>query len=516
MKVVLNRKYSANKIGIYFPVLIVLCGFLSCQTIPVMSQSALSQLENMAGSKVVVPAVSAPSAVGGYSNSKSSVGSSVLSSPSNAIATGIMQMMISNILSTDPAKEQAELEAKQKEQERLAAEAEEQRQIQAAIEQERYNNMMKLYKQPSGSENLQIKTLSTVDMNNINGEAETLSHNATKQFEPATETGNFPVISGGNDFFGIPVSSPDFNTLTDADNDPNIVDLRNAKELIAKDLKISGNVNSEDVKNKNASVDKKELTEDYCNKLRVNLTAYIDDRSRFQKTIDLTYDELNKWKEQNNAALWNSAISGISLITDIFLKHVELRTKTADEIKKYLLQLSGAKNKDAIYGYIKILDNVINLQYNVPQKIDYSKKVVEYATFSRDATQTLAENIAKSDQDVLDMLNDPKFKELLLNEGNSASDAEQFITGKTIDAFLEGPVLRDKLVSSFSKTMPVVAWCQFAVDQAYHATDWMLSYKNICNLNNVSGKEYEAAQYIQNKIFETQSMIQECPVAAVR
>jgi hypothetical protein len=71
--------------------------------------------------------------------------------------------------------------------------------------------------------------------------------------------------------------------------------------------------------------------------------------------------------------------------------------------------------------------------------------------------------------------------------------------------------LQEKLVGAFTKTMPIVAWCQFAVDQTYNATDWILSYKNICNLNNVTGKETEAAQYLQNKIFETQSMLKECP-----
>jgi flagellar biosynthesis/type III secretory pathway protein FliH len=480
-------------------------------------QSALDQLINSKGAVVGnIPAVNGPVPVYGNSSSVSSVkgsSSSVSASPGAMLTTGIMQMLLTKMLSPDPKQAQAEAAAKQAELDRIAAEAEIQRQIEAALEKERYDNMMKLYKPAPGSQSLEMKTLDSgapLDFKNLNGEAEQMSEDARRQFESSGNNNSIPEIKDGNDFFGIPVSSPDFQTLINPENDPNIVDLENADNYIKENIAKEESAKAESVKKDEAAQEKKELPEGYCANLQAKLSGFTETRAKFQKTINLTQTELSKWKAQNNDALWNAAKSGVSLVTDIFLKHLDLRKNSAMDIKKYLEALPMGKTPGAVDNYVKILDQVINYKYNLPKTVDNIKKASDYAILLRDATQVLAEDVAKSDNEVSSMLNDPNFK-VLLNDGNPDVDAGQSAAGKIADIVLDGKTLQEKLVGAFTKTMPIVAWCQFAVDQTYNATDWILSYKNICNLNNVTGKETEAAQYLQNKIFETQSMLKECP-----
>lgn len=498
---------------VFFIILFVFLAFVSQRN--AIAQSALDQLVNSKGAQLGnIPKVNGPVPVGGISSASSVKGStpSVSSSPGAMVASGIMQMLITKMLSPDPKQEQAEAAAKQAELDRIAAEAEIQRQIEAALEQERYENMMKLYKPAPGSQSLEMKTTSGADLDfkTLNGDAEQMRVDARKQFESSGNDHSFPEIKDGTDFFGIPVSSPDFQTLVDPDNDPNIVDLTKADKYIVENIAKEESAKVESLKKDEPAQVKKDLPEGYCANLQTKLSGFTDTRAKFQKTINLTQGELTKWKEQNNAALWNAAKSGVSLVTDIFLKHLELRKTGALDIKKYLEALPLGKTPGAVDNYVKILDQVINFKYNLPKTADNIKKAADYAYLLRDATQVLAEDIAKSNNEVASMLNDPKFK-ALLNDGNPEVDAGQSAAGKLADIVLEGKTLQEKLVGAFTKTMPIVAWCQFAVDQTYNATDWILSYKNICNLNSVTGKELEAAQYLQNKIFETQSLLKECP-----
>lgn len=478
----------------------------------VFAQSALDQLINTDGAHVGnIPMPSAPTIE--YTNSPAVKTSapSVSSSPGSMVATGIMQMLLNKMLSSDPKQEAADAAAKQAELDRIAAEEEKQRQIQAAIEQEKYDNMMKLYKPAPGSQSLEMKTAGPdLDFKNLNGDAEKMSVDARKQFESSGNDNTIPEIKDGTDFFGVPVSSPDFQTLVNTDNDPNIVDLSNANKYINENIAKEESAKVESLKKDEPVKEKKELPEGYCSSLQAKLAGFTETRAKFQSTINLTQIELTKWKDQNNDALWNAAKSGVSLITDIFMKHLDLRKNSAIDIKKYLEALPLGKTPGAVDNYMKILDQVINYKYNLPKTAENIKKAADYAILLRDASQVMAEEVAKSDQDVAAMLNDPKFK-ILLNSGNPGVDAGQFTFGKAAEEFLKGPVLKDKLISAFSQTMPIVAWCQFAVDQTYNATDWILSYRNICNLNDVTGKETEAAQYLQNKIFETQSLMKECP-----
>jgi hypothetical protein len=477
------------------------------------AQSAFDQLINSKDAHSGnIPMPTGIEIIGGNSATvKSATPSVVSSSPGAMVATGIMQMLINKMLSPDPKQTQADAAAKQAELDRIAAEAEKQRQIQEAIEQEKYDNMMKLYKPAPGSQTLEMKTTGPdLDFKNLNGEAENMSDDARKQFESSGNDHILPEIKDGNDFFGIPVSSPELQTLVNTDNDPNIVDLTNANNYINENIAKEESAKVENLKKDDPVKEKKELPEGYCSNLQTKLSGYTDTRAKFQKTINLTQVELNKWKEQNNDALWNAAKSGATLVTDIFLKHIDLRKNSALDIKKYLEALPLGQNPGAVDNYMKILDQVINYKYNLPKTAENIKKAADFAFLLRDATQIMAEEVAKSDQDVARMLNDPKFK-ILLNTGNPGVDAGQFTFGKAAEEFLKGPLLKEKLVSAFSQTMPVVTWCQFAVDQTYNATDWILSYKNICNLNDVSGKETEAAQYLQTKIFETQSLMKECP-----
>jgi hypothetical protein len=474
------------------------------------AQTALKQLQSMAGTTGNIPVPSAPMMVGSGASAVKSAVPSLSSSPASMITNGIVNALISNMFAPDPKAEKAALEAKQAEEARIAAEAEQQRQIQEAIAREKYENMMKMYKQVPGSQELGLKSSTDLDFKDLDGTDEALSSDARNQFESGSLSNIIPEISDGTDFFGVPVSSPEFSVLTEPYNDPNVVDLRNAEKIIDEGIASEENAKVKDLKENDPKQPEKQLTPEFCADMQKKLDGFIDTRARFQKTINMTQGELSKWQKQNTDALWNSAKSGATLVSDVFLKHIDLRKAGAIDLKSQLNALTMGANPAAVDNYISLLDKVISYKKTLAV-VDNGKKVVDWATFARDESQAIANEIATDDKGVLAMLNDQRVK-TVLNDGKPFADAEQSFVSKSIEIFLEGPKIQQKLVSAFSQTMPVVAWCQFAVDQTYNATDWVLSYKRICDSNNVSGKEAEAAQYLQDKIMEIRTSMSGCPV----
>ncbi|MCU0409304.1 MAG: hypothetical protein MUD02_10185 [Bacteroidales bacterium] len=466
----------------------------------------------MAGSSGNIPKVSVPvpvGAVSAVSAAARSVAPSLSSSPSSIITAGIMNALISNLFAApDPKAQQAAIDAQKAEEARQAMEAEHQRQLREAMEREKYDNMMKMYKSGPGSGDLEIKDETNLDFKTLDGDAEAMARGARDQFEAGSLSDMIPEIEGGTDFFGIDVSSPEFTTLTDPDNDPNVVDLRKAEGIIDNGIAKEEAARAKDMKKDDAAKTDKAKTPEFCAEMQKKLDGFTETRARFQKTIDMTRSELSKWHEQNNGALLNSAKSGATLVSEIFLKHIDLRKTGAENIRKFLIDYPGA-SPAMVDNYISVLDKVISYKKTFAA-VDYGKKALEWATLARDESQVIANEIARDDRSVLAMLNDPTVKKVL-NDGRPFVDAEQSFVSKSIEIFLDGPEIQKKLVSAFSKTMPVVAWCQFAVDQTYNATDWVLSYNRICDFNNVSGKEAEAAQYLQDKISEIRISMNGCP-----
>lgn len=118
---------------------------------PAFGQSALGQLEHMAGQKVSVPKVSAAANL------------------NNMVAGAVVQSLLNNLFST-PTVSKEELAAQQKAAElaaqQAAEKAAEEQRIKEEIAQAEHDKMMQSFKQLDGSQGLNMKTLDNNNSNN--------------------------------------------------------------------------------------------------------------------------------------------------------------------------------------------------------------------------------------------------------------------------------------------------------------------------------------------------------------
>ena len=138
---------------------------------PTYGQSALGQLEEIAGQKVSVPAASAPVNVSNIVVSRVAAAAPKISAAANMnnMVGGMLVQGLLNSLFSSSGPSKAEVEAQQKAAElaaqQAAEKAAEEQKIREAEAQAAHDKMMQSYKQLDGSQNLGMKTLNNDDLN---------------------------------------------------------------------------------------------------------------------------------------------------------------------------------------------------------------------------------------------------------------------------------------------------------------------------------------------------------------
>ncbi len=463
-----------------------------------------------------------PSPVGGYtsgntrstssSGQNSTQNSNQSSSQSSAtpafnantmIQTMLVQSLVNAVFSAPAAPaapSQAQLEAQRIEMERIQQEQARQQKIRDSLNLRAYNKLM--------DNSISIKEGDgNLDFMKLDGEMEQMRADAEGQFSGEGVKSENVSISKGTDFFGQGLSEPELNTLLDINNDPNIVDLSETKTYIVDNIKNESEIVKQEnnIKEENT---KPKLSAEECTMLNNKLNSYTDNRQKFLQNIDKTILEVNNWEEKNNQAYWNAVTDGISSVAGIFLDYVIESRKSALKIKEILEKneikyiADGAFTKESIEKYKKMLDLRIN-NYNNANVGKKMSDISEYYGFVKNIIQTTTEQLSGSDSEYKYLINTLKEKGYLSDF--PVVEASQFLAGKTIDSFIKQPIIQ----KGFLK-VSYVTIAQMAVDQAYNALDWYLSYKNMCKLKEINGKELEAAKYIQNKIFEVKAQLNNC------
>lgn len=400
----------------------------------------------------------------------------------------------------DQAKLDAQRAAQEAEMQRIALEKAEKKRIKDSMDAVAYDQLMKMSKPiPGGDAKLDFKTL--------DGDAENLSRAASDQFMPSGIDSSHMNASGGTNFFGMGLSSPEFQTLMDPDNDPMIVDLTEANTFIVDNLKkdeVSAGEPASKEEPKNEVPDKAK-----CLEMETRLASDLANREKFQKTIDLTLTELNKWKEQNNAAFWNAVTDGLNTTAGVFLDYVIESRKQAAAIQKVIIdnQQKWIDNKVFTPESVKRYKDLTDLRLSNYEDAVFGKQIsnaADYYGLLRNSIQAVTERLSGTDSEYREMCK-------ILQQGGYLGDfpivdAAQFLAGKTIEAFMKNP---ETIVTKNLK-IGYVTIAQLAVDEFYNAMDWYLSYKNICTLRDVSGKELEAAKYLQSKIDEKRAFLSKC------
>lgn len=420
------------------------------------------------------------------------------------VAGTLMQGILSGIFSSDQQQQKQKQIAAEQQQLKLAIEKEKQKKIKDSIDRALHLKLMASYKSLQGAQQLDFKKM--------DGDMEGLSSNARNQFDGLTTITDTNKVLNGTNFFGTQLAQGEIQTLIDPDKDSVILDINNADKYI-RENKITDSAKVASLKNDTSKINKENksaIKSTDCEALQKRLDNYFDQRNKFHKTIISTQADLNEWKQKNNDAMWNAAISGFEFAFGKFLNTIELRGSQAENIKNRLLPYEDALRKKGVNvdDYMKTLNaRIFNANY-LAKDVSEFKDAAEYDAFFRDAVQIGMAKIAESDTLYDKILKDSTVKQVLNDGGYPQVDAEQFLAGKALEKFLKGGFLRN--LSKFNNKIPYVTYAQFAVDQAYNALDWYLSYKRITQLHEVSGNELKAAMSLQMNIDKTVDELKRC------
>ncbi len=408
----------------------------------------------------------------------------------------IFESLLTSLFTDDTATSQKEAQAAQQKAAALAAQQaamnrEKEREAQAA-----YEKMMRSYKQLDDSQGVAFKTLSdsALTFKTLDGNAETLAANARKPFDTAGSAPSSATTSGqATPFFGDSMPIKDIRLLVNPENDPRVVDLREAHSFMVKNLKsrkeMEGNgkpiVKSPD-----------------CVKLRKKMDGFITQQNKFYKTVNLAQDQLNIWENQNRNALIHAAKDGIEYLTGKWLRTLAKEGEFADHLEEVYEKNAAQMARDGLdVTAIKATIQRLKQVASTGKFADLTGNIKESQTFIKDGMSTLLAQLSSANHDVQEMLEDPKmgkYFETDLPEMRTACDVAKLVAASKIFA------------KWGAEKIPIVAAAELSVNETYDGLDFFLSFKRMTEANKINGRVLEAARYLQRKIDDTHLELQEC------
>jgi hypothetical protein len=458
---------------------------------PVYGQSAIGQLETMSGQKI-------------NRTSASSISSANIN---NMVIGAIFQRILTSKSSANSENNQKELEAQQRATELAAQQAAEQQRINEAIAKAEYDKMMQSYKLLDDSQNLKIKTLDStnLDFKTLDGDAETLAAKSRKQFEAtatapvsgSSETGN------ATPFFGDTMPLEDLQTLSNPENNQNVKDLRGASKYVTENSK----KDSMDIltilrKYESEGNGVPMIQKPDCIKLEKKLKGYTEQRQQFQKTIDLSQNELDIWETANRNAMINAAKDGLEYFTGELLEGLTNRGKAADRLQqiynKNVKQMAGEGiNVVEIQAKIDQLRTISS----AGQIAELTTHINDWETFIKDGMSSLIARLTGSNTEIKGLLEDPKMKKYFETE------TPELNTLLDISKIAASNMVFGKWVA---KKIPVIAVIELSINQAYNGLDYLLSLNRVIKAQKINGGVMDAARYIQKNIDNTYTALSEC------
>lgn len=440
--------------------------------------------------------------------SKSSSGGSSSTSPTKTpslsrendiklqLFQGVLDGMMKGPKINGPSRQQIEA---QKEAERQKQQQRAQREMELELERQKYFDDKK--SQLLGD--LKGGSGALADFKYTAGDAETIRKAAGDPFDQSSGTAGKVEISAGTNFFGTTLSKSEITTLMEPEKDPVIVDLSEARTFVVQSLK----QNEEAIKK--IEVPKKEevkhnVDRPECKDIVAKYNKQVGDMEKFQKQIEFTKNQLDDWRQKNDAAFWNAVVDGASFAVGEYFDYLKETRSGAQNIKRNLELIETRLINEKVYtpAQIASLKTKLNLrmaEYTLAKHTSEFTDITDYFDYVKNVIQSSVTEIGKTDADVKEFLSNPRVKEYI-NESPTV-DAAQFLAGKAMTEYLA-----KKGFTRYS----YVGIAQLAVNTAYNATDMYLSYKNICTLNKAFGTELESAKRIQRQISDTYGKIVLC------
>ena len=429
----------------------------------------------------------------------------------NAMIVGTLFEGLLTSLFTTPTSNttnnQEALAAQQKAAALAARQAAELQRAQEAAFQAEHNKMMQSFKQLDGTQGVAFKELSDSNLafKNLDSDTETLAANARKPFDTPAETAS-PLAKASGEatpFFGDTMPIEDIRLLVNPENDPRVVDLRNANTYIVKNLK------NDSAKADTAAKphDKKDngkpiIKAPDCKKLAQKLKGYLTQRDKFHKTINLAQEQLNTWENENRNALLNAAKDGIEYFTGELLDGLTKEGEAADRLQQIYEKKAGQMAQDGLnIAAIEAKIKRLKMLSSAGKISELTGNIKDWQTFIKDGMSGLIAQLTSSNHEVREMLEDPKMQKYFETESPEL---------KTLLDLSKIAAANKVFGKWVAKKVPLIAAVELSINQSYNALDWGLSFKRMTEANKINGKVLTAARSIQQHIDDTSFALQGC------
>jgi len=420
----------------------------------------------------------------------------------------ILESLLASIFAPNPATTQEALAAQQMAAALAAQQAAAEQKALAAKAQAEYEKMMQSYKQLDHTQGANFKLLSdsSLAMKSLDGDAETLAAGARKPFDTASDLKEQPppvAMGSATPFFGDTMPIDQIRTLVNPDNDPRIVDLRNAVTYVVDSIMNDTSKIEEAIKPYDGVVEGGPVVASPdCVALAKKLRGFINQRNKFNKTILLSQEQYTTWKTANRNALVNAAKEGIEFFTLRFLKVLGKRQDAANRLQRIYENQAARMMQDGV--------NVADIQAKIArvQRLSSATQIADITAHIRDWQNFLNNYLSAfmleakdSNAEIQELFDNPKTARYF-SADKPALNALLDITLIVADEKVFGTWLAEKV--------PIIAATRFAINEIYHATDFYLSLTQVMAANRINGEVMYAAKSLQKHIDDTYVELREC------
>lgn len=435
---------------------------------------------------------------GGHKSKHGSTSGNVKAMFAGALFEGLLTSMFAP--PTSPANAQEALAAQQKAAALAAQQAAELQRAQEAAFQVEHNKMMQSFKQLDGSQGVAFKSLSDASLafKTLDDDAETLAANARKPFDTAAEP------RPPTPFFGDTMPLKDIQFLVNPENDPRVVDLKNATTYVAKNLKNEGGDSTPGTKPRDGKADGKPITKaPDCAKLNQKLQGFITQRDKFHNTINLAQEQVTTWETANRNALLNAAKDGIEYFTGQLLEGLTNRGKAAERLQGIYEKNAARMAQDGVdVAAIEAKIARLKMLSSSGKISELTSNILDWQTFIKDGMSGLMSQLTSSNQEVHALLDDPKLKKYFETE---SPELKALLDISKIAA-------SNKVFGKWvAKKVPLIAGVELSINQSYNGLDWLLSFKRMTEANKINGKVLASARSLQQHIDDTAWALRDCP-----
>lgn len=441
---------------------------------------------------------------GGHKSKHGSTSGSVKAMFVGALFEGLL----TSLFATETTNQQEALAAQQKAAALAAQQAAAFQRAQEAAFQAQHNKMMQSFKQLDGSQggDVAFKGLSESNLafKTLDSDAETLAANARKPFDTAGRVSASAQTSGqATPFFGDTMPLKDIQLLVNPENDPRVVDLRNASAYLVQNLKKEGAQSETGTKppaeKKNA---KPVARAQECAKLATKMQGYLNQREKFHKTVDLAQEQLATWEEANRNALLQAAKDGIEYFTGQLLEKMDKRGEAAERLQRIYEKNAARMAQDGLdVTAIQAKIERLRMFSSAGKVAELTGNINDWQTFIKDGMSALMAQLTASNQEIQGMLDDPQMQKYFETE---SPELKALLDISRIGA-------ANKVFGKWvAKKVPLIAGVELSINQSYNALDWLLSFKRMSEANKINGKVLAAAKVLQHQIDATSMALQEC------